>query len=361
MRSLLLAATFVLALAASLCAQQPSARLKVGIFDKPPFAMKNKEGKWSGLGVSVWEKIGEQLKLDYDYVEVPEDQVLDKLSHGDLDLVVGEMNVSAERARLVDFTQPYVVSPAAVAIKRGSTIMPHITHFFQQFVQHGLLPVLIAMVGTLLVFSFVLWLAERRVHQSHFGGKPLHGFGSALWFSAVTMTTVGYGDKTPQSLIGRMLAFFWMFFGILIVAAFTGTFASSMAISRMNSTINSVSDLTHFRNGVMDGSLSQSYLSGLGIPTQAYDSVETGLKALSDNKITAFIGNDITLRYVVHHDYPGELAVQPFPSIHVTFAFATRQNFPLLKQMDVCLLEQLDAPDWHRRLQKWTGPLDEGN
>ncbi len=55
--------------------------------------------------------------------------------------------------------------------------------------------------------------------------------GSALWFAAVTMTTVGYGDKTPQTPLGRFLAFLWMFFGILLVSAFTGAFASSLTVS----------------------------------------------------------------------------------------------------------------------------------
>ncbi len=58
---------------------------------------------------------------------------------------------------------------------------------------------------------------------AHFGGKPIHGFGSALWFAAVTMTTVGYGDKTPQTPLGRGLAFIWMFLGIVLVSAFTGS------------------------------------------------------------------------------------------------------------------------------------------
>ena len=359
MRSYLIILTAVLALAGNLFAQQPVGRLKVGVYDKPPFAMK-KDGRWVGLGVSVWEKISEQMKLSYDYVEVPEDTVIDKLVRGEIDVIVGEITVSAEHARLVDFTQPYVVSSAAVALKRGS-ILPHVTYFLEEFVQHGFWPILFSMIGTLLAFSFLLWLVERRVHQGHFGGRPLHGFGSALWFSAVTMTTVGYGDKTPQSLVGRVLAFFWMFFGIILVGAFTATVASSVAVSRVNSTVHTVSDLAHFRNGVMGGSMAESYLNGFGIPTQPFESVESGMQALEDGKITAFVGNDITLRYLVNHYHPGKLEVEPFPSIHVTFAFAARPNFPLFKEMGICLLDQVDAPDWHRRLQKWIGPIEEGN
>ena len=359
MRIFFLTVVMVLSLAGGLSAQQqqPMAPLKVGIFEKPPFAFKDDDGKWTGLGVSVWERISEGMKQPFDYVEIEEDQAIDELAQGKLDLVVGEMAVSADRARLVNFTQPYAISPAAVALKRNSQ-MPHVWRFFGDFIRHGLMPVMLAMIGTLFFFSFILWMAERRVHQSHFGGRPLHGFGSALWFSAVTMTTVGYGDKTPQSLIGRMLAFFWMFFGILLVGAFTGTVASSLAISSLNGTVNSVGDLVHFRNGVVEGSVAQSEMRTLGVPAQAFESADVGLKALEDGKITAFVSNEFTLRYVVNHDFPEELVVQTFPAMHVSFAFAARKNFPLFDEVGIRLLDQLDAPDWHRRLQKWTGPVD---
>ena len=40
----------------------------------------------------------------------------------------------------------------------------------------------------------------------------------ALWWCVSTVTTVGYGDIVPVSNIGRMLALFYMFFGISMIA-----------------------------------------------------------------------------------------------------------------------------------------------
>ena len=42
-------------------------------------------------------------------------------------------------------------------------------------------------VGTL------IWILERRKNPEHFSPIPVKGLGSAFWWSAVTMTTVGYG------------------------------------------------------------------------------------------------------------------------------------------------------------------------
>lgn len=40
----------------------------------------------------------------------------------------------------------------------------------------------------------------------------------AMWWSILTMTTVGYGDKVPVSILGRFLACVTAFLGITVIA-----------------------------------------------------------------------------------------------------------------------------------------------
>ncbi|HAO54867.1 MAG TPA: hypothetical protein DCR03_04615, partial [Gammaproteobacteria bacterium] len=86
--------------------------------------------------------------------------------------------------------------------------------------------------GTLLIVGFLIWLAERLSVGSDFRSTT-KGIGDGFWWSAVTMTTVGYGDKTPRSLVGRAIALVWMFLSIIAVASLTGTIASSFTIERL--------------------------------------------------------------------------------------------------------------------------------
>jgi voltage-gated potassium channel len=46
-------------------------------------------------------------------------------------------------------------------------------------------------------------------------------FGTAVWWAAQTVSTVGYGDNVPQSAAGRTLAVIVMLFGIALVPAIT--------------------------------------------------------------------------------------------------------------------------------------------
>lgn len=47
-------------------------------------------------------------------------------------------------------------------------------------------------------------------------------FGDALWWSIVTCTTVGYGDISPSTTIGRIVAIILMVFGISLIGMLTG-------------------------------------------------------------------------------------------------------------------------------------------
>lgn len=46
-------------------------------------------------------------------------------------------------------------------------------------------------------------------------------FGSAVWWAAQTVSTVGYGDRVPESWAGQTLAAVVMLFGIALVPAIT--------------------------------------------------------------------------------------------------------------------------------------------
>lgn len=57
-------------------------------------------------------------------------------------------------------------------------------------------------------------------------GASIETFGNALWWSIVTMTTVGYGDLAPVTILGRIIAVFMMIGGIALIGVVTGTLAS---------------------------------------------------------------------------------------------------------------------------------------
>jgi voltage-gated potassium channel len=70
--------------------------------------------------------------------------------------------------------------------------------------------------------AIVVYLYERHAPHSN-----IHTLGESLWFSVVTVTTVGYGDFTPVTLYGRITAVLIMLVGLLTLAVVTAQVASN--------------------------------------------------------------------------------------------------------------------------------------
>jgi voltage-gated potassium channel len=88
-----------------------------------------------------------------------------------------------------------------------------------------------ALFSVLLSFAIVLvaaatlaYLAEAEGQPEQFGSIPL-----AIWWAIVTLTTTGYGDTTPVTLAGRILAGTVMVCGIGVFALWAGIIASGFS------------------------------------------------------------------------------------------------------------------------------------
>jgi len=81
---------------------------------------------------------------------------------------------------------------------------------------------LVAAAVLVLNGAIIVYLFER-----HAPGSNIHTLKDALWWSFVTVTTVGYGDFYPVTTWGRITACFIMATGLLTLAVVTAQVASS--------------------------------------------------------------------------------------------------------------------------------------
>src|SRR5258708_29393220 len=77
-------------------------------------------------------------------------------------------------------------------------------------------------LGVLLLGAPAIYFAERGTNDQF---KNLE---DGLWWSVVTLTTIGYGDKYPITHTGRALAFVVVLVGIGLVRTVTGKIASAL-------------------------------------------------------------------------------------------------------------------------------------
>ena len=220
-------------LMACLCAWMASASaapLTVAVKASPPFSFQNGD-RWDGVSVELWEQVAKNAGYEYrfrPYKTVAE--MLTAVELGQADVAIGAISVTADRERRLDFTQPMYRAGLGIATRTEASGWMATLHglfswkFFSAVLALGLV---------LLLVGLLVWLFERKKNPEQFGGSAGQGIGSGFWWSAVTMTTVGYGDKAPVSAGGRVVGLVWMFVSIITISGFTAAIASSVTVNQL--------------------------------------------------------------------------------------------------------------------------------
>ncbi len=332
---------------------QPAARLRVGVMVAPPFAFHDHDTRWTGLCIEVWRHIASALNLDYVFVPVAIDKVYEELAAGRLDVALGGLAPDTQNIKLADFSLPYMPSGLAIAVQPDAR-----SGFLEALVQmdtSGVFSFLGLIILCLMIVAILVWWFERQRNPEHFGGSPWVGLGQSFWWSAVTMTTVGYGDLVPRSTSGRFLAFGWMILSLVLVSVFTGLVTSAMTVSQMSAGINGPADLRHVAVGATKGSEGAAYLTHNNIPFTTFANNEMALKSLTGGDIDAVVGMAPELRFLAQRDFHGQVSVLPHLLQRRWVSFGMRPGLPQYREIDQQLVRITETEMWHRVLVGFLG------
>jgi len=360
MKSLLLLILLVATGAARLNGDEGTS-LRIALHEKPPYAMKNDAGEWEGIGVELWKSIAVKASLRYEFVELPYEDLIPALKDRRADVVVGEIGVSPDIARSVKFTQPFLISSIGVALP-STRWRPAWGAILSDLMNWTLLLVLGGIFAGMFLVSAVIWSIERHHHAGHFRGG-VEGFGSALWFAAVTMTGVGYGDKTPSTFAGRLVAFLWLLLGVLLVAAFTASVASGLSAARTDDVISRSADLRGHICGVLNGSSAAQLLEKRGVALVKYEDFSRAFAALRAREIDMVVGDKVTLHYFAGRPVrrgARELFIPGLSLKDMFIAIAVRPDLPEYEKINIALLDTTSSELWRDVVARYLGPEQAG-
>ena len=130
-----------------------------------------------------------------------------------------------------------------------------------------------------LFVGLLFWIVERPFNDQL--DHPVTGPFNAIYWSFVTMTTVGYGDITPNTSIGKIISILWMILGLVIASVVTAT------ISQFVSGTEGL-EIAGQRVAVLENSYEHSLIDhdykGKGVPYMDY---EEAIKALRRGDVFA--------------------------------------------------------------------------
>jgi ABC-type amino acid transport substrate-binding protein len=331
-------------------------KLVVATMDFPPFSMKTPVGEWEGLSIELLRLVARDLNVDIELRKFSRvDQIKNAIANSEVDLTP-VASVTGDLESILDFSNPYYRSGSAIAVQvqgDGSKLFRLAEGLFSiEFLKVVVLLVLLWFIAGLLV-----WLFEKQQDIEMFSDKFFTGIGHGIWWAAVTMTTVGYGDKAPRTFAGRTVAIVWMFTSILLISSFTAAITTTLTVGELKGKVRGFYDLPSVRVGSLTHSQIVEQLAKNEIFAWPFKSIDEGLQALAEDEIDAFVYDEVILKHLVKTQYPGQLHVLADTFNHYYVSMALPPGSQLREPLNRALLRVMTQNEWQRIVALYLGVM----
>nr|GMD30088.1 glutamate receptor 3.4-like isoform X1 [Ipomoea batatas] len=270
------------------------------------------------------------------------------------DAAVGDVTITMNRTRMVDFTQPYIESGLVVVVpvKEGKS---NPWAFLQPFSLQ-----MWCVTGAFFLFvGTVVWILEHRINQE-FRGSPRQQLVTVFWFSFSTMF-FAHRENTVSTL-GRLVLILWLWVVLIINSSYTASLTSILTVQQLSTGIQGIDSLISSSEpiGIQDGSFAYNYLieemnvaeSRLRIlkkPDDYIDALQKGPKgggvaAIVDELpyIEVFLSNTKCNFRIVGQEFTKS-----------GWGFAFQRDSPLAVDMSTAILQLSENGDLQRIHDKW--------
>ncbi|PIN14937.1 Glutamate-gated kainate-type ion channel receptor subunit GluR5 [Handroanthus impetiginosus] len=170
------------------------------------------------------------------------------------DAAVGDITITTNRTRNVDFTQPFMES-GLVVVAPVKEIKSSPWSFLMPFTWQ-----MWAVTGVFFLFvGSVVWILEHRMN-TEFRGPPRQQLVTVFWFSFSTMF-FAHKENTVSTL-GRLVLILWLFVVLIINSSYTASLTSILTVQQLSSRIQGIDTLITSSDpiGIQDGSFAYNYL-----------------------------------------------------------------------------------------------------
>lgn len=309
--------------------------LIIGVAGSEPFVFEE-VGK--GIAVEIWDEIADKRSWNYKYVPFENvEDALHELNRGVVDVVVGPISITSNRMENMRFSQPFYnssISILSLEVEKG---------FWQKVKPLFSTKLLIAIGIFLLILSIVgslLWLAERKESPEQFPKGPLQGIGTGMWLAIVTMTTTGYGDKAPITLLGRIITGAWMVISIIFATSMVAGIASILTLSSLDSTtISTIEQLWGRKVATISGSTSEDFLNKSKVKIVGVSNLNEAIERLEKKEVEAVVFDRPQLLHYLKNNNTERYYISKAEYSKQGYGFAFRTNSELILSVNRTLLE----------------------
>jgi len=252
--------------------------------------------------------------------------------------------------------QMYSTNPYYSPVSRAGVIPPNTldvtTAVVLAFSKPDLWSQLFFWILLSLFVANILWLIEGRGQKNKdFRSNYTLGVFDGFYWSGVTTSTVGYGDKVPKNSAGKCVTLIWMLFGFFFTLTVSATLTSLVTISQLTPPPLSIEDFRAESVGVIKHfPLIDQLLSVNGLPIE-YNTLVDGYQSLLNGTTRYFIADQASMATLNTTETTIILLGPSFGSVDFVFAVAPSLGSAVIDQLNKAILTlQFTNPIVYRTL-----------
>jgi ABC-type amino acid transport substrate-binding protein len=313
--------------------------------------------RYTGFSIELWEKIANEMGMNYELYGVNTTaKLLDEVKRGAADIAISGIGITSGREKTLDFSHPFFESGLQIMVAQES-VTP-LKAIFNKIFSILLSPGLMYGVGIFMIGLFfaahIIWLLERR-HNPAFSNGYFNGVWQSLWWAVVTVTTVGYGDKTPKGKMGRLFGMIWILAGYFVFAYFTASVTTTIALQELRGTINGPEDLFGKKVATVENSPAADYLAHHGIDTIYFEDIEDTFDSLDAGDADAVVYDAPVLRHYALQKGRGHVKVVGLIFKEQIYGIALQADSPYREAINIALLRLVEKGVYKEIHNRWFG------
>lgn len=313
--------------------------------------------EYIGFSIELWKKIAESLGLQYELYGVNTiAKLLDEVERGAADVAIAGISITVKREQVLDFSHAFFETGLQIMVPEGSgsALGQIISKVFSVVFSRGLIYVIAFFFIILLIASHIIWALERR-HNPQFSERYPQGIWQSIWWAVVTVTTVGYGDKTPKGTFGRLFGVVWILAGYFVFAYFTASVTTTATVQELHGTINSPRDLFGKQVATVAKSTAADYLAEQGIAAVRVENVDKAYSILESRKVDAIVYDAPVLQHYASTTGKGKVKVVGLLFEEQNYGIAIQADSPYRERINIALLKLIESGAYQEIADKWFG------
>lgn len=328
--------------------------LLVGVKEAPPFVTINPQTQTpTGFSIDLMETIAKTLDPPraIQYFITPDlPSHLQQIQSQEVELGIAATTVTSEREILFDFSHAFFQSSLAILSKHHSSWQGILNVIFSR----DILIMLLTVIAYILVCANFIWFFERG--NPLFNDKWLPGMMEGVWWTVVTMSTVGYGDFVPKHTSSRVLSVFVIFTGISLFGVAIAGLTSETTFSKLDADIQELSDLDRKQVGVISGTIGSQVELPIGAFKNAFGTLGQAIEALEADQIDAIV-HDMPILQHYQNSVDTSFALTDKGFVSQPYGITFPEGSALREPINIALLKVMEGdPNRYQRLkEKWFG------